>query len=214
MMKIKTFEFNPFGECTYLVWDTDTRDAMVIDPGMSNEREKLEFDSYIREHDLNLRHMVNTHLHLDHTWGNDHVADRYGLQTEANDGDAMLGSRRREQAQMFGMNPDALKPLNVDVNLVDGDEIKVGELTFRVLQVPGHSPGGIALYEPVEGVLFAGDSLFAGSIGRTDLPGGSHRQLLNAIADKLLSLPGSTVVYPGHGSPTTIAREATSNPYL
>lgn len=213
-MKIKTFVFNPFGECTYLVWDPDTRDAMVIDPGMSNARERLEFDSFVTEQKLRLVHMVNTHLHIDHTWGNDHVASTYGLPTEAHPGDAMLGARRREQAQMFGLGHDAIGPLRVDVALHAGDTVKVGELHFKVLEVPGHSEGGIALYDADEGVLFSGDSLFEGSIGRTDLPGGDHRTLIAALHRELLSLPGSTVVYPGHGRPTTIARELASNPYV
>lgn len=213
-MKIKTFEFNPFGEHTYVVWDSDTRDAMVIDPGMSNERERLEFDRFIADEHLHLTHMVNTHLHLDHVWGNDHVATKYGLVTEANEADAPLGARRREQARMFGMDGAPLPPIEVAVNLRQGDHIKVGELDFTVLQVPGHSPGGIALYAPAEGVLFSGDSLFEGSIGRTDLTGGDYSTLIRAITERLLSLPPSTVVYPGHGAPTTIARELSDNPYL
>lgn len=213
-MKIKTFVFNPFGECTYLVWDPDTRDAMVIDPGMSNARERLTFDSFITEQKLHLVHMVNTHLHLDHTWGNDHLATTYGLKTEASKGDAMLGARRREQAQMFGMAHESVGPLKVDVELHKGDVIAVGELRFKVLEVPGHSEGGIALYEAAEGVLFSGDSLFEGSIGRTDLPGGDHRTLISSIRRELLSLPPSTVIYPGHGRPTTVARELATNPYL
>lgn len=211
---IKTFEFNPFGEHTYLVWDSETNEAMVVDPGMSNARERLEFDAYISEHNLTLMHMVNTHLHLDHTWGNDYVAQTYGLKTEANDGDAFFGERRVEQARMFGMRADELGALSIDVNLKEGDIIKVGVLRFRVLEVPGHSPGGIALYEPNQGVLFSGDSLFESSVGRTDLAGGNHARLIESIRAKLLTLPLSTVVYPGHGDPTTIARELTTNPYL
>lgn len=214
MLKIKTLVFNPFDENTYLVWDTDTREAMVIDPGMYNAAERQRFDDIIRENGLTLTHMVNTHLHLDHTWGNDHVADTYGLKTEANSSDSMLGARRREQAQMFGMNPDALRPLDVEIDLRQGDIITVGKLNFEVLQVPGHSPGGIALYCREAGVVFSGDSLFERSIGRTDLPGGNHLQLINAVTDQLLSLPGQTVVYPGHGRPTTIAAETIGNPYL
>ena len=214
MLEIKTFVFNPFDENTYLAWDAETREAMVIDPGMYNAAERQEFDGFIRANGLTLTHLVNTHLHLDHTWGNDHITDTYNLKTEANSGDSMLGVRRREQAQMFGMNPDALRPLNVEVELRQDDVIKWGTLDFTVLHVPGHSPGGIALYCKEAGVVFSGDSLFERSIGRTDLPGGDYRQLINAIADQMLPLPGETVVYPGHGRSTTIADEAAFNPYL
>lgn len=213
-MKIKTFVFNPFGECTYLVWDPETLDAMVIDPGMSNERERQAFDSFIESHGLHLVHMVNTHLHLDHSWGNDHLADKYGLKTEANVGDAMLGERRQQQAMMFGMDHNGVRPLEIDVHLKAGDIIKVGNLKFKVIEVPGHSQGGIGLYDADEGVLFIGDSLFEGSIGRTDLPGGDHRTLINALQREVMTLPGSTVVYSGHGNPTTIAKEMATNPYL
>lgn len=214
MIAIKTFVFNPFDENTYLVWDTDTKQAMVIDPGMYNAHERATFDRFIKENGLTLVHMVNTHLHLDHTWGNDHVADTYKLKTEANSADSMLGARRREQAQMFGMNPDEMRPLNVETDLTQGDIITVGRIKFEVIQVPGHSPGGIALYDKEAGVVFSGDSLFERSIGRTDLPGGNYAQLVNAVTRRLLSLPGNTVVYPGHGNPTTVAAELASNPYL
>ena len=105
---------------------------------------------------------------------------------------------------------------NVSINsyLKDGDRIKIGEGTLDVLHVPGHSPGGIALYDAQGHFVIAGDSLFAGSIGRTDLPGGDMTQLIDSVHNKLLTLPGNTVVYSGHGPETTIAREATSNPFL
>lgn len=213
MLKIKSFEFNPFGEKTYLVWDPDTLQAMVIDPGMSNAAERDELDRFVAREHLNIKYMVNTHLHLDHTWGNDHVTDTYGTATSASPADAMLGRRRAEQAQMFGMR-EPMKPLDITHHLHDGDRMALGGYIFEVISVPGHSPGGLALYCPQGGVLFSGDSLFAGSVGRTDLPGGDMNTLLDAITAKLLTLPETTTVFPGHGPSTTIGRERSSNPFL
>lgn len=214
MIEIKKFEFNPFGEATYLVWDTPSLDAMVIDPGMANTRERDEFDEFVRARHLHLTQMVNTHLHLDHTFGNDWLRERYALMTQANEGDASLGARRAEQARMFGMHSPAITPLTVERNLSDGDVVKVGDASFTVLQVPGHSPGSIALYDAAAGIVFTGDALFKGSIGRTDLTGGDYATLLHSIRTKLLTLPPATVVYPGHGPSTTIGEEKVHNPFL
>lgn len=213
MLKIKSFEFNLFGERTYIVWDQDSRESMTIDPGMSNAAERSEFDNFIAGENLILKYMVNTHLHLDHTWGNSHVEECYGILTSASPDDTMLGRRRAEQAQMFGIR-EPLQPLDIANPLSDGDMLTLGSYTFTVIAVPGHSPGGIALYCAQAEILFSGDSLFAGSVGRTDLPGGDTATLIGAIRSRLMTLPGSTTVFPGHGLSTTIAREMAANPFL
>ncbi len=213
MLKIKSFEFNLFDERTYLVWDQDSHESMAIDPGMSNAAERDEFDNFIAGEGLILKYMVNTHLHIDHTWGNGHVEEHYGIRTSASPDDFMLGRRRAEQAQMFGIR-EPLRPLDIANPLSDGDMLTLGGYTFTVIAVPGHSPGGLALYCAQAGILFAGDSLFAGSVGRTDLPGGDTATLIGAIRNRLMTLPGSTTVFPGHGPSTTIAREMAANPFL
>ena len=131
----------------------------------------------------------------------------------AHEADMFLGDRMQRQAEEFGI---AARVDNVSVTsyLTDGEKIRIGEGTLEVIHVPGHSPGGVALYDPEGGFVISGDSLFAGSVGRADLPGGDMRTLLDAIERKLFTLPGSTVVYPGHGPATTIAREKATNPFL
>lgn len=213
-MQVKRFTFNPFGESTYIVWDSVSRDAVVVDPGMSTPAEQAQFDRFVTDNKLNVRQIINTHMHLDHCWGDNYVRDRYGVKVAANIDDDFLGSRAAEQAAMFGMPGDAFKPVAIDVSLVDGDSIAVGDSNLYVLQVPGHSPGSIALYSPSDDFVIVGDALFRGAIGRTDLPGGSYNTLADSIHTKLFTLPDSTIVYPGHEETTTIGREKASNPYV
>ncbi len=213
-MNINTFEFNLFGVHTYVVWDPASREAAIIDPGMENPMEQETLDDFIDVNRLRPVHLINTHLHIDHTLGNDYVTDRYGLAVEAHPADDFLGKARREQAQMFHLRIPAPKPLDINVRLDEGDRITIGKDYLEVISVPGHSPGSIALYSPTDHFLIAGDILFRGSIGRTDLPGGDHRALIEGIRSKLMELPDDTIVYPGHGPTTTIGYERRGNPYL
>lgn len=216
MIKIASFQFNLFGVNTYVVWDDITRDAAIIDPGMSSPEEESELTGYISDNNLTVKHLINTHLHIDHTLGNDFVTGRYGLGTEAATADAPLGENRAAQARMFHLRIPEPRPLAIATPLHDGDIISVGTGKLRVISVPGHSPGSIALYcdDTVPGFVITGDALFDGSIGRTDLPGGNHRQLIESITRHLLTLPADTVVYPGHGGTTTIGNEMRYNPFL
>lgn len=213
-MKIARFEFNLFGVNTYIVWDETTKQAAVVDPGMQTDAEALQLDEFIKAHSLNVTHLINTHLHIDHTLGNDHVIKQYNLATAAHQGDATLGMGRAEQARMFHLRMPEPAPLSIGINLKQGDEIAVGAGRLKVIEVPGHSQGSIALYNPDDRFVITGDALFNGSIGRTDLPGGNYQQLIDAIHHQLLTLPDDTVVYPGHGPATTIGAEKHQNPYL
>lgn len=215
MLKIKQFIFNPFGESTYVVSDEDSGQAIVVDPGMTDAHEQERLDAYIADNSLTVTGVVNTHMHLDHCFGDNYVRDRYGAKIHAHPADAPLGRSIGTQARRFGMIlPADAAYVAIDVPLHDGDTITLGNDELQVLHVPGHSPGGIALYSPTGRFLLAGDSLFAGSIGRTDLEGGDMDTLVNAVRDKLLTLPADTLVLPGHGPSTTIARELASNPFL
>lgn len=214
MLKIQSFEMNPFGVNTYLVYDTESRDAVLVDPAMLSEREHTAVEQFVTDHHLKMTDMVNTHLHIDHCIGNRWAADRYGLPVAAGTDDAPLGAQMQAQAQMFHMPVAAVPPLSVEKPLNDGDVVKVGGYELHVLAVPGHSPGSMAFYAPGAGFVITGDTLFDGSIGRTDLPGGNHSQLIEAIRTKLFTLPDDTVVYPGHGPSTTIGYEKAHNPYL
>lgn len=215
MLKVKQFVFNPFGESTYVVTDEATLESIVVDPGMATEAEQRRLDEYIESNSLKITGVVNTHLHLDHCFGANHVRDRYGVPVRAHAADAPLGASLAAQMRRFGMvaGPSG-EAVTIDAPLADGDVITLGHEHLRVLHVPGHSPGGIALYSPDGHFVLAGDSLFAGSIGRTDLEGGDYATLVDAVRRKLLTLPPDTLVLPGHGPATTVADELHSNPFV
>lgn len=212
-MKVAKFGFSLFGINTYIVVDPETRDCAIIDPGMINEDERQAMVRFIEKNGLNITHLINTHLHIDHAIGNAFVKNQFGVKTEAHPADAFLGARLDEQAAQFGI-PDMEDSASIDIELKEGDIIHVGDGELMVIHVPGHSPGGIALYDEKDGFLIAGDILFQGSVGRADLPGGNMDQLINGIKSKLLILPDNTVVFPGHGPSTTIGDERARNPYL
>lgn len=212
MLTIKTFTFNPFQENTYLVYD-ETREAVLIDAGCFTEAEKIQLTQYIDENKLTVKRLLNTHLHLDHQFGNRFISETYGVKPEASKDEEFLIEKMVSQAQMFGL-PFNEKAQELGAYIVDNQEISVGNYTFVALHVPGHSPGSMAFYCEKAGVLFAGDVLFYGSIGRTDLEQGDHATLIRSIQNRLLPLPDSTVVYSGHGPTTTIGSEKINNPYL
>lgn len=191
----------------YVVSDPATSDALVIDPGDNAEAicEIVESDRLI------VRGIVNTHCHGDHIAANGPVKARYNCPIMIHELDAPgLVDRNINLAALMGYDGPVSPP--ADRLLKDGDTICMGNVTFRVLHTPGHTAGGICLY--TDGILFAGDTLFSQSIGRTDFPGGSHSQIIESIRRQLLVLPNDTVVYPGHGPNTSIGQEQTINPYL
>lgn len=211
-MTIKTFTFSPFQENTYLVFD-ETHEAVLIDAGCFNESEQLQLKNYILENNLILKRLLNTHLHLDHQFGNRFVTDTYGLKPEAAKEDEFLIAKMLTQARMFGL-PFSGEAQELGAYIEDNQEICFGNSKFIALHVPGHSPGSMAFYCESDGVLFAGDVLFNGSIGRTDLEQGDYATLIRSIQNRLLPLPDSTVVYSGHGPSTTIGNEKVNNPFL
>lgn len=211
-MTVKTFTFNPFQENTYLIFD-ETKEAAIIDCGCLQEHEKNALKAYIAENDLILKRVLNTHLHLDHQFGNKFLFDTYGLKPEACVEDEFLLENVVNQARMFGL------PINEEAQVLgayieDNQVIKFGNTSIQSIHCPGHSPGSMVLYCEADGLMFVGDVLFCGSIGRTDLPKGDYATLINSITNRLLPLPDSTVIYSGHGPTTTIGNEKKSNPYL
>lgn len=210
MLKVKTLVFNYFDENTYLLTDEATKEAAVIDPGMLNEREQKLFDETVSMLGVHLTQIINTHLHLDHCFGLNYVKGRYGVPAKAHSKDVVLGRIVPQQFAMFGLKKvsDAVE---VDVELKDGDEIAIGESRLKVIHVPGHTEGGIVLYDEADGLLFSGDTLFRNSIGRTDLPGGSQAAIVRSIRERLYKLPDDVKVFPGHGEPTTIGYEKGHN---
>ncbi len=215
MLKIKQFAFNPFGENTYILLDTDSKEALVVDPGMASPAECALFDDFISSNGLKLTQIINTHLHLDHCFGDNYVRDKYGVKVAANEADAVLGSSVGMQARQFGMvPPEGADSVSIDVPLKEGDEVKLGAYTLYVIELAGHSPGGIVLYCPAGGFAFVGDSIFYGSIGRTDLPGGDHATLISNLRNKVLTLPDETQLLPGHDRITTVGREKEHNMFV
>jgi glyoxylase-like metal-dependent hydrolase (beta-lactamase superfamily II) len=212
MISIKTFTFNPIQENTYIVSD-ETGEAVVIDAGCYFENEKKALQNYLESNNLKLVRVLNTHLHFDHQFGNKFLFDTYGILPEAHKDDLFLLERVVKGGNILGfpMLEDAQKIGNF---LEENQEITFGNTTFKIFHVPGHSPGHIVFYCKAEKVLFAGDVLFSGSIGRTDLERGDYATLINNITEKLLILPDDVVVYPGHGPTTSIGEEKVSNPYL
>jgi len=211
-MTIKTFTFNPIQENTYVVHD-ETGEAIIIDAGCFSENEKQLLKSYIDDNGLKLKRVINTHLHFDHQFGNKFLFDTYGILPEAHREDEFLLKGVVAKAMIYGFPilEDA-QPLGDYIE--EHQEIKFGNTCLRSIHVPGHCPGHLVFYAEKEKVLFAGDVLFRGSIGRTDLEWGDYGALIKNITDKLLILPDETVVYPGHGPTTTIGAEKKSNPYL
>ena len=205
-MILKEFALGSLQANCYLVGCPETRFAAVIDPGGDPSPVIKEAE----EQGLTIQTIINTHGHLDHVAGNEALreATEASLYIGREDG-PMLADGNLNLSVLVGMT---LSPLEPDVLLDDGDTLRVGQLEFTVLNTPGHTPGGICLYG--KGVLFTGDTLFAGSIGRTDLPRGNHQALLTSIKEKLFDLPPDTRVYPGHGPSSTMEMEKRGNPFL
>ncbi len=212
MITIKTFTFNPIQENTYVVHD-ETGEAIVIDAGCYFENEKKALQSYIDDNKLKLVKVLNTHLHFDHQFGNKFLFDTYGIAPEAHGGDEFLLKRVVKGAVIYGL-PVQEDAQPIGTYLQENQEISFGNTILKTIHVPGHSPGHLVFNCEKELVLFAGDVLFRGSIGRTDLEQGDYGTLIRNITEKLLILPDDTVVYPGHGPSTTIGDERVSNPYL
>ncbi len=211
MISIKPFVFNPFQENTFVVFD-ESNEAIIIDAGCYTDNEKQSLASFISDHQLKPVLAVNTHCHFDHVVGINFVKQKYQIPLHASKDEELLLQTSLEQGKIFGIDMDA--PPAIDHYISDGDTIKFGKSGLSVISVPGHSPGSVALYSPTSKAIIVGDVLFDGSIGRTDLPGGSYDTLINSIKTKLLILPGDVTVYPGHGPSTTIGKEHDTNPFL
>jgi hydroxyacylglutathione hydrolase len=191
-----------------VIGDEGTREALVIDPGDDID----EILKIIRKHALTVKQIIITHAHIDHVGGAMKLRKVVGAPILLNQNDYALLKMLDVQAAWIGM----ASPGNVEIDqsLADADKVKAGSLEAAVLHTPGHTEGSICLYFAPEKKLIAGDTLFAGSIGRTDLPGGSMQKIINSLHERVLALPDETVVVPGHGPLTTIGEERESNPFL
>lgn len=210
-MKIKSFTFNAFDENTYIIYD-DSKESIIIDPGCCNADECREISNFIIENQLNPVQLINTHCHIDHILGNKYISSKYKLKLAAH--------KKETQVLMFGIQTAMMYQISYDpspeieIFIDEGDTITFGNSSLKVLFTPGHSPASISLVNVEENILIAGDVLFQGSIGRTDLPGGNFETLTRVIKSKFFTLPDETVVYPGHGGPTTVGVEKRTNPFF
>ena len=209
-MKIACLQFNPIQENTYVVWD-DTKACIVIDAGNSNPREDAALDNFIAEHGLKPVMAVNTHGHFDHTLGVEHLKQRYGIPFALSSKDRFLLDNAATSGSVFGVKIGAMPAADLDLDTLS--EVRFGNTALRVIRTPGHTPGSVVLLCGEH--LFCGDTLFAGSIGRTDLEGGSSAQMADSLRKLAqLPIPRETQVLPGHGEFSTFGVELDNNYYI
>jgi len=210
MIQIQALTFNPFSENTYVVYD-ETGAGVVIDPGCYEPEERAELAKFIESKDLKIKYLLNTHCHIDHVLGNDFVKEKYRVPflIHANEEPVLKAVKAYAPSYGFAIYREATP----DQFIREGEELSFGTTKFSILFLPGHAPGHVGFYHAESKSLLSGDVLFEGSIGRTDLPGGDHKTLIESIRKKMFTLPDEVIVYPGHGNPTTIGEEKLTNPY-
>lgn len=211
MLQLHSATFNAFSENTYIIYNED-KACWIVDPGMSDASEHAAFNDFIAQQGLKPQGVINTHAHIDHILGVQAMMDKYdiGFALHPLEGPVLAGAKGA--AMLFGVRLDAIpQPTQV---IRDGQKLMLGNDAVEVRLAPGHSPGSVIFYYAEGGWAIGGDVLFSGSIGRTDLPGGNHEQLLTSIREQVFTLPDETVVYPGHGPETTVEEERRSNPFL
>jgi len=212
MAQVVQMTFNPFQENTYLVYD-ETGECVIFDPGCYDAAERRALSQKIEELDLKPVRLVNTHCHLDHVFGNKYVADTYKLPLEIHKLEVPVLASVPMVCQMYGLPVPEKSPAPGNL-LQEGDVLAFGNTQLEMIFTPGHSPGSLSFYCRKDKFLIAGDVLFYGSIGRTDLPGGDHDTLIAYIKDKLLPLGDDITVYSGHGPATRMGYERKNNPFL
>jgi glyoxylase-like metal-dependent hydrolase (beta-lactamase superfamily II) len=203
---IKALEVGPIMANCYILGCEDTKEAVVIDPGDDSDQILMA----LAKLELKVKYIINTHGHFDHVGANKSMKRATGAPIMIHEGDAPMLSRLSTDATMFGLSAENSPA--PDQTIDEGDKITFGNITLKVFHTPGHSPGGVALY--TDGYVFVGDTLFSGSIGRTDLPGGNFQTLISSVKTKLFTLDDSTRVLCGHGPETTIGREKLYNPFF
>ena len=208
MPNIRSFTFNYLEEKTYLVWD-ESLEAVLIDPGCYRPSEAPELSRFIEENKLKLKAIWLTHGHFDHICG---VASFPGVPVYMHPADKPVLAISGDMATGLRLRAPDTSFSTVDIS--DGDELRVGKTAFKVIATPGHTPGGVCFYDEKDGLMFSGDTLFAGTIGRTDFPLGDYDVLIVSLMEKIMGRPGGVEVYPGHGPSTDIATERTHNPFL
>jgi len=211
MIQLDKLVFNSFQVNTYLLHD-ETKDCIIIDPACYEKDEEEALAKYIYEHGLHPVLQINTHCHIDHILGIPFVREKYGISSQAHEQEQKLLNNGHIMGEAFGFHVGAFPKL--DKTITHKEKISFGNSELVALHVPGHSAGSLAFYVEEEGFVITGDALFAGSIGRTDLPGGNYDTLISSIKNNLFTLPGKTTVWPGHGGSSTIQNEIDTNPFF
>lgn len=211
MIERKTFYFNDLRVCCYVLWD-NTGEAVIVDPGCYSDREKERLRDFVSKKGLTPVKLLNTHGHFDHIMGNKFVADTWKIKSYIHPKDKGQLERAQEYCAMFGYEID--RPPYDTEDLDENVPLRFGDSELKVLYTPGHTMGGVSFYSKEDRIILTGDSLFAGSIGRTDLPGGDYDMLVSSLSGKILKVDPDTAVLPGHGAETTIAHELATNPFL
>lgn len=212
-LKIRNFVFNQIEVNTLVLYD-DTKEAVIVDPGMGSFIERQELADFVSDNNLKIKYIINTHPHIDHVLGNGYCVDVYKVPLLMHEAGMSIYHRSTAYGVAFGMDCDKSDFPAPDRYIGEGDRISFGRQELQVFYTPGHADGSVCLYAPAAGCVIVGDVLFAGSIGRSDLPTGKHDALINSIKTKLMTLPDTTVVYTGHGPNTTIGSEKRNNPFL
>ncbi len=211
MIKLKQFVFNPFQENTFLVSD-ETKQGVIIDAGCYTQDEVDRFNEYIDTERIKIKYLINTHCHIDHILGVASLKSRYKVDFLAHSYELPLLESSFEHAMMFGLSVDEI-PV-IDQNLNDGGHVEFGNTRLKVIHTPGHTMGGVCFFAEQDKILFTGDTLFKGSIGRTDLQGGNYETIIRSIKNKILPIGDDVILYPGHGESSTIGAEKKHNPFL
>ena len=211
MLHIKSFAFNPFSENTYVVFN-ENKNAFIIDPGDFSEVENNILNQFIIDNELKVQNILLTHAHIDHVLGLQKAFDKYKVPILMHELEKEILDRNPMDANRFGF---FFKPFEGEISYLNENEIiSLDDDDFKILHVPGHSPGHIAFYSEAQKFIISGDVLFEGSIGRTDLYKGDAQELLKSIREKLFVLEDETKVYNGHGNPTTVGFEKSYNPFF
>ncbi|UJP63312.1 MBL fold metallo-hydrolase [Mongoliitalea daihaiensis] len=211
MLYLKTFTFNPFQENTYIAYD-ETKKAVIFDPGCYEKQERDQLTFFIHQEQLEVVALINTHCHIDHVLGNAFIKHTYQVPLWIHSKEIPVLKSVSAYAPSYGFQ--AYQETEADELLDSHTRFKIGTESLEIRFVPGHAPGHLVFYHAPSGICIVGDTLFQGSIGRTDLPGGDHQTLLAAIREELFTLPDDTKVYPGHGPATTIGIEKIHNPFV
>lgn len=211
MKGARIFSFNSFQSNCIVLWSEDGK-CVVVDPGFIDEAEKESLYGLFREEGLTPEKIFLTHGHFDHIYGVATLAKDFGIPVLMSPAEKELLASQGKAAAMFGLpQPDCSFETT---DIADGDEVQVGDMHFKVLATPGHTPGGVCWLDEADKLIMTGDTLFAGSIGRTDMPGGDYDTLMNSLFTKLMELEGDIDVLPGHGPYSTISDERMKNPFL